>query len=46
MKKKVSMLKGEKFLYFMIGLLLVGNILGQAFSSALYFYKVALSFLD
>ena len=35
MKKKVSMLKGEKFLYFMIGLLLVGNILGQAFSSAM-----------
>lgn len=35
MKKKVSLLKGEKFLYFMIGLLIVGNLLGQAFSSAM-----------
>lgn len=35
MKKKVSMLKGEKFLYVMIGLLILGNLLGQAFSSAM-----------
>ncbi len=35
MKKKISLLKGEKFLYFMIGLLIVGNLLGQAFSSAM-----------
>ncbi len=35
MKKKVSMLKGEKFLYFIVALLIVGNFLGQAFSSAM-----------
>lgn len=35
MEKKVSILKGEKFLYVMIGLLIVGNLLGQAFSSAM-----------
>ena len=34
-KKKVCLLKGEKFLYFIIGLLIVGNFLGQAFSSAM-----------
>lgn len=34
-KQKIYLLKGERFLYFMIGLLIVGNLLGQAFSSAL-----------
>ncbi len=34
-KKKVIILKGERFLYFMIGFLILGNILGPAFSSAL-----------
>lgn len=35
MKKKIGILKGEKVLYFIIGLLLFGNLLGQAFSSAM-----------
>ncbi len=34
-KKKICLLKGEKFLYAMIGLLIIGNFLGQAFSSAM-----------
>lgn len=34
-KKKICLLKGEKFLYAMIGILVVGNFLGQAFSSAM-----------
>lgn len=34
-KKKVIILKGERFLYFMIGFLILGNILGPAFFSAL-----------
>lgn len=34
-QKKVYLLKGEKFLYFMIGLLIIGNFAGQAFSSVM-----------
>ena len=34
-KKKICLLKGEKFLYFVIGLLIVGNLLWPAFSSAM-----------
>lgn len=34
-KKKTTFLKGEKILYLLIGLLIVGNILGQSFSMAL-----------
>ncbi len=34
-KKKTTFLKGEKILYFLIGLLIIGNILGQSFSMAL-----------
>ncbi len=34
-KKKKRLLKGEKILYFLIGVLIVGNIFGQSFSMAL-----------
>lgn len=34
-KKNNKMLKGEKLLYVMIGLLVLGNIFGTSFSSAL-----------
>lgn len=34
-KKKKHFLKGEKILYLLIGLLIIGNILGQSFSMAL-----------
>lgn len=34
-KKKKHLLKGEKILYFLIGVLIVGNIFGQSFSMAL-----------
>ncbi len=34
-KKKTSFLKGEKILYVLIGLLIVGNIFGTSFSMAL-----------
>ena len=34
-KKRLSILKGEKFLVFMICALIVGNIFGQSFSMAL-----------
>lgn len=34
-KRKISMLKGEKILYALIGLLIIGNIFGTSFSSAL-----------
>ncbi len=34
-KKRKKFLKGEKILYLLIGLLIVGNILGQSFSMAL-----------
>lgn len=34
-KKKTTFLKGEKILYLLIGLLIIGNILGQSFSMAL-----------
>lgn len=34
-KKQVIFVKGEKVLYFLIGFLVVANVLGQAFSMAL-----------
>lgn len=34
-KKKSTMLRGEKILYLLIGLLIVGNIFGTSFSMAL-----------
>ena len=34
-KRKICLLKGEKFLYFIIGILVLGNLLGPAFSSAM-----------
>lgn len=34
-KKKKRLLKGEKILYFLIGLLIIGNVFGQSFSMAL-----------
>lgn len=34
-KKNVKMLRGEKVLYFLIGILVLGNIFGTSFSAAL-----------
>lgn len=34
-KKKAKLLKGEKLLYFLIGFLIVANIVGQSFSMAM-----------
>ena len=34
-KKRIVVLKGERFLCFLIGFLIVANILGQSFSNAL-----------
>jgi len=34
-RKKRKFLKGEKILYLLIGLLIIGNIFGQSFSMAL-----------
>ena len=34
-KRKICLLKGEKFLYFVIGVLVLANLLGPAFSSAM-----------
>ena len=34
-KRKICLLKGEKFLYFVIGVLVLANLIGPAFSSAM-----------
>ena len=34
-KRKICLLKGEKFLYFVIGILASGNLLGPAFSTGM-----------
>jgi len=34
-KRKISLLKGEKILYALIGLLIIGNIFGTSFSMAM-----------
>ena len=34
-KRKAKILKGEKLLYFLIGFLLLANIIGQSFSMAM-----------